>query len=127
MTTIEKITVINARSEELSGGYNACDKYGRVSTHNCDVLPTITARTADDDSEEPGEWKVNDCTGNSFGEFYETPEEAVEAALCWFASCCLDYTVTASTDPAAADYVAVALGDTGAAWDRFRGFDPEAE
>ena len=110
MTAAEKITAINATADRLAGGYQ-----GPAGTQYCDTLPTIR--------EIGGKYEINDGTGQCSPEVYPSAEAAVEAALLWFASCMVGYTVTDLDDPRSADSIAVALGDRGSAWDRFRGFD----
>ena len=120
MDTTEKLNQINATSKLLQRGYNTQRAGGQITTAYCDVLPRIELRE--------GMFVVQDGSGQAYAETYATAEEAVEAALLWFASCCLGYTVSSVDDADAADYVAIALGDRGAAWDRFRGFETvEAE
>lgn len=118
MNATQKIERINATAQLLSKGYNKINEYGQVNTCYCDVCPTIRF--------EDGKYLVNDSTGQADTEEFDTPEAAVESALLWFASCCLEYTVTDVEDEDAADFVAIALGDRGEAWDRFRGFETES-
>lgn len=142
MKAIEAARRINQTAARLSGGYTVQTAHGQFTTAFCDTLPAIRKTKS-------GRFSINDTSGNGEREIYDTLSEAVVAAINWFASSFVGYTiergrktvttvvnswpeVTTHTETLAADrlakeeriwqvYFAVATGHSNA-WDRFRGF-----